>query len=169
MLVSISYLFSKSAALAVYDIFGRFPFKTTINFLMATVYLFDFVFPSASPSVSFLFGFLVTEFIVDEITFIWVPLPLGSPSQCRRMKLALASCFTSSPLSQVLLFREELRRGVTLPPDHVAGSRTAIAIQTPPPLTFSMDDLALLPPPPRRSLFLWTTCLFVDFRSEAGS
>jgi hypothetical protein len=28
---------------------------------MVTVYLFDFVFPSASPSVSFLFGFLVSS------------------------------------------------------------------------------------------------------------
>jgi hypothetical protein len=37
---------------------------------METLYLFDFVFPSGSPSVSFLFGFLVSEFTVDEITFI---------------------------------------------------------------------------------------------------
>jgi hypothetical protein len=45
---------------------------------MAAVYLFEFVFPSASPSVSFLFGFLVTEFTLDEITFVYVPHLLGS-------------------------------------------------------------------------------------------
>jgi hypothetical protein len=33
---------------------------------MATVYMFSFVFPYASPSVSFLFGFVVTEFTVDD-------------------------------------------------------------------------------------------------------
>jgi hypothetical protein len=100
------------------------------TFSMATVYLFVFVFPSASPSVSFLFGFLVTEFTVDEITFICVPRPLASPSQYRQMKQAIASCFASSPPSQVLLFREELRPGVTSPPDHVPDPGTAIAIQT---------------------------------------
>jgi hypothetical protein len=31
------------------------------TFSMSTVYLFDFVFPSASPSISFLFGFLVRQ------------------------------------------------------------------------------------------------------------
>jgi hypothetical protein len=60
--------------MSVYEIFARFPFRTTINFSMTTVYIFDFVFPSASPSVSFLFGFLVTEFTVDEITFICAPV-----------------------------------------------------------------------------------------------
>jgi hypothetical protein len=64
------------------------------------------------------------------------------------MKLAIASCFASSPLSQVLLFKEELRPGVISPPDHVPDSRTTIAIQPPPPLIFSMDYLALLLPPP---------------------
>jgi hypothetical protein len=112
---------------------------------MATVYLLDFVLPSAWPSVLFLFGFMATEFTVDEITFILVPRPLGSPSQYRLMKFAIASYFASSPLSQVLLFREELRPGVTLPPDPVPDSRTAIAIQPPPPLTLFMDYLALLP------------------------
>jgi hypothetical protein len=98
---------------------------------MVTVCLFDFVFPSASPSVSFLFGFLVTEFTVDEISFICVPRPLGSRSQYQRMKLAIASCLASSPLLQVLLFREELRPGVTSPPEHVPDSCTAIAVQPP--------------------------------------
>jgi hypothetical protein len=98
---------------------------------MAAVYLFDFVFPSASRSAPFLFGFLVTKFTADEITFICVPCPLGSPSHNRRMKLAIASCFASSPLSQVLLFREEVRLGVTSPPDHVPDSCTVIAIQAP--------------------------------------
>jgi hypothetical protein len=101
------------------------------TFSMATVYLFNFVFPSASPSVSFIFGFLVTEFTVHEVTFIYVPRPLRSLRQYRQMKLAIASCFAWSPLSQVLLFREELRPGVTSPPDHVPDSRTAIAIQPP--------------------------------------
>jgi hypothetical protein len=101
------------------------------TFSMATVYLFNFVFPYTSPSVSFLFGFLVTGLTVDEITFIYVPRPLRSPSQYRRMKFAIAPCFASSPLSQVLLFREDLRPGVTSPPDHVPDSRTAIAIQPP--------------------------------------
>jgi hypothetical protein len=100
------------------------------TFSTVAVYLFDFVFPSASPFVSFLFGFPVTTFTVDEIMFIYVPRPLGSPSQYGRMKLAIASCFTSSPLSYVLLFREELGSGVTSPPDHVPDSRTALAIQT---------------------------------------
>jgi hypothetical protein len=108
------------------------------------VYLFDFVFLSASPSVSLLFDFLVTELTVDEITFICVPRPLGSPSQYREMKLAIASCFALSPLSQVLLFREELRPGVTWPPDPVSDSRIVIAIQPPPPLTFSLDYLSVL-------------------------
>jgi hypothetical protein len=99
--------------------------------------------PSAWPSVSLLFGFLVTEFTVVEITFICVPRPLGNPSRYRWMKLASASCFASSPLSQVLLFREELRLGVTSPPDHVPDSRTAIAIQLPPPLSFSIDYLSM--------------------------
>jgi hypothetical protein len=98
---------------------------------MAAVYVFNFVVPSASRSVSFLFGFLVTEFTVDEITFVCVPRPLGGPSQYRRMKLAIASCFASPPLSQVPLFREDLRPGVTSPPDHVLDFRTAIAIQYP--------------------------------------
>jgi hypothetical protein len=98
---------------------------------MAAVHLFDFVFPSVSPSVSFLFGFLANKFTVDEITFIYMPRPLGIPSQYRPMKFAIASCFASSPLSQVLLFREELRPGVTSPPDRVPDSRTAIAIQPP--------------------------------------
>jgi hypothetical protein len=100
-------------------------------FSMASVYLFDHIFPSASPFVLFLFDFLVTEFTIDEITFIYVPRPLGSPSHYRRMKLATLSCFASSPLSHVLLFREELRPGVSSPPDHVPNSRTAIAIQPP--------------------------------------
>jgi hypothetical protein len=106
---------------------------------MVTVYLFDFVFDSASPSVSFLFGFLVTEFTVDEITLICVPRPLGGPSRFRLMKLAIASCFASSPLSQVLLFREDLKPRITSSPDHVPDSCTAIAVQPPPPLTFPMD------------------------------
>jgi hypothetical protein len=55
-LVSISYWLSKSAAMSVYEAFARFAFRTTITFSMTTVHLFDFVFPSASPSVSFLFG-----------------------------------------------------------------------------------------------------------------
>jgi hypothetical protein len=163
ILISINYSFSKSATLSVYEIFARFPFRTTINFSMATVYPFNFVLPSASSSVSFLFGFLVTGFTVDEITFICVPRPLGSPSQYQLMKLAIASCFLSSPLWQVMLFREELRPGVTSPPDHVPDPRTAIAIQppsaahlfygllgpaVPPPPTFSMDYLVLLRPPP---------------------
>jgi hypothetical protein len=103
------------------------------TFSIVTVYMFDFdfVFPSASPSVSFLFGFLVTKFTVNEIAFICVPRPLGSPSQYRRMMLAMASCFASSPLSHILLFREELTLGVTSPPDHVPDPRTATAIQPP--------------------------------------
>jgi hypothetical protein len=68
-------------------------------FSIAAAYMFNFVFPSASPSVSFLFGFLVTEFTVDQITFMCVPRPLGSRSQYGRMKLAIASYFASSPLS----------------------------------------------------------------------
>jgi hypothetical protein len=39
VLVSISYSFSKSAALSVSEIFARFPFTTTINFSLPTVYL----------------------------------------------------------------------------------------------------------------------------------
>jgi hypothetical protein len=58
---------SKSYVIHFYDVihfchqtvFVRFSFRMMINFSMATVSLFDFVFPSASPSVSFLFGFLV--------------------------------------------------------------------------------------------------------------
>jgi hypothetical protein len=112
-------------------------------FSIATVYPFKFVFPFSSPSVSFLFGFLATEFTVDEITFISVPSPLESPSQYRRMKLAIVSCFASSPLSQVLLFREELRPGVTSPPDHVPDFAQPLPFSTSLPFTFSMDYLSL--------------------------
>jgi hypothetical protein len=120
---------------------------------MVTVYLLDLVFPSASPSVSFLFGFLVPEFTVDEIKFICIPRPLECPTQKRRMKLAIGPCFPSSPLSQVVLFREELRPELTSPPDHIPDSRTAIAIQPPPSLTFSMDYGPCSPPSPCRLAF----------------
>jgi hypothetical protein len=114
-------------------------------FSMAAGHLFDFVFPRlALRFVSFLFSFLVTELTVDEITFICVPRPLGSPSQYRQMKFALASCFASSPLSQVLFFREKVKPGITLPPDHVPDSGTAIAIQPPSAARLSYGLLVLL-------------------------
>jgi hypothetical protein len=102
--------------MSVCEIFAPSTFRTMINFPMATLYLFDFVFPSASHSVSFLFGFLVTKFTADEIMFTCVRRSLESPSQYQQTKLAIALCFGSSPLSHVLLFREELRPGVTSPP-----------------------------------------------------